>query len=64
MSLISWWKNKAWTVRIHLYTIIMMPANLLEFLISNFIRIYALIFKYLLWHIFDFIFKYRGEKNG
>lgn len=56
MKFIKWWKENAWKVRIKIYTIIMFPVDILEYVITAFIDLYSRFFTWLLWDLLHKVF--------
>ena len=59
--MINWWKNNGWKIRIHIYTTITLPIDLLEDLVEFLSELYRDFFKWLLWKLMNRIFCNKKE---
>lgn len=59
--MINYWKNNGWKIRIHIYTIITLPIDILEDLVEFLAELYRKFFKWLLWKLMNRIFCNKKE---
>lgn len=60
--MINWWKKNGWKIRIHIYTIITLPIDLLEDLVEFLAKLYRKFFEWLLWKLMNKIFCNKKEQ--